>query len=107
MDLNEFFSMIKSETSVKASANGSYQQLAFLDLITSDLIDIGDIQAFNDCNNPSYNGAHIHGFDIAAGCRIVHSDRRAITWPVPESADCKRDAHCVGSKHRHWDALYL
>ena len=64
MDLNEFFSMIKSETSVKASANGSYQQLAFLDLITSDLIDIGDIQAFNDCNNPSYNGAHIHGFDI-------------------------------------------
>ena len=43
MDLNEFFSMIKSETSVKASANGSYQQLAFLDLLTSDLIDIGDI----------------------------------------------------------------
>lgn len=64
MDLNEFFKTIKSETSVKASADGSYKQLAFLDLITSDLIDIGDIQAFNDCNNPAYNGAHIHGFDI-------------------------------------------
>lgn len=64
MDLNEFFTSIKNETSVKASADGSYQQLAFLNLITSDLIDIGDIQAFNDCNNPAYNGAHIYGFDI-------------------------------------------
>lgn len=64
MNLNEFYKTIKSETSVRASADGSYHELAFLDLMTSDLIDIGDIQAFNDCVNPAYNGVHIHGFDI-------------------------------------------
>lgn len=63
-NLESFYEDLKKEVAVSASANGIYQQLAFMNEFVDELIDLGDIQGFVDCDNPKWNGAHINGYDV-------------------------------------------
>lgn len=62
-ELEVFYASLKKEVAVSASANGIYHQLAFMNEFVEELTDLGDIQGFNDCDNPKWNGAYINGFD--------------------------------------------
>ena len=62
-DVEEFYTNLTKDVAVSASANGIYQQLAFMTEFVNELTDLGDIQGFNECDNPKWHGAHINGFD--------------------------------------------
>lgn len=63
-ELNDFYAILKKEIAIAASANGVYHQLAFINEFVDELIDLGDIQDFIDCDNPKWNGAHINGYYV-------------------------------------------
>ena len=62
-DVEEFYTNLTKDVAVSAAANGIYQQLAFMTEFVNELTDLGDIQGFNECDNPKWHGAHINGFD--------------------------------------------
>jgi len=71
-ELNDFYSSLLKEVKINASAEGMLMPEAFMELYIDELMDVGDIQSFQYCDNPadlagfqrSKIGVHINGYAI-------------------------------------------
>lgn len=71
-ELDNFYQGLLKEVKLNAAAEGLLMPEAFMDIYIEELIDVGDIQSFQYCDNPaeltgfqrSNMGAHINGYSV-------------------------------------------
>lgn len=71
-ELDSFYQGLLKEVKLNAAAEGLLMPEAFMDIYVEELIDVGDIQSFQYCDNPaeltgfqrSNIGAHINGYSV-------------------------------------------
>ena len=71
-DLDKFYEGLLREVKLNASADSLLMPESFMELYIDELIDVGDIQNFQYCDNPadltgfqrSNIGVHINGYSI-------------------------------------------
>lgn len=63
-DLNQFFKNLQKDVAVSAKAFNIFSIEAFIGEFIHELIEIGDLNDFEFCENPKHIGAYIHGFNI-------------------------------------------
>lgn len=63
-DLNQFFKNLQKDVAVSAKAFNIFSIEAFIGEFIHELIELGDLNDFEFCENPKHIGAYIHGFNI-------------------------------------------
>lgn len=63
-DLNHFFKNLQKDVAVSAKAFNIFSIEAFIGEFIHELIELGDLNDFEFCENPKHIGAYIHGFNI-------------------------------------------
>lgn len=64
MELENFYQGLQKDVSVVAKAFNTFSLEAYVSEVVKELIEIGDIEDFEFCENPKHAGAYIHGFNI-------------------------------------------
>lgn len=63
-ELQDFFKGLQKDVAASAAAFNMFSLEAFVGEIVQELIEIGDLNDFEFCENPKHAGAYIHGFNI-------------------------------------------
>ncbi|MDS7945684.1 AIPR family protein [Acinetobacter sp. V110_1] len=63
-DLYQFFKNLQKDVAASAKAFNIYSIEAFIGEFIHELIELGDLNDFEFCENPKHIGAYIHGFNI-------------------------------------------
>ncbi len=100
-DVEEFYTNLTKDVAVSAAANGIYQQLAFMTEFVNELTDLGDIQGFNECDNPKWHGAHINGFDADENEETDSIRIDLFITDFEQRDKLEKIPHCQNSCHPH------
>lgn len=63
-ELQDFFRSLQKDVAASAAAFNMFSLEAFVGEIIQELIEIGDLNDFEFCENPKHVGAYVHGFNI-------------------------------------------
>lgn len=65
-ELQNFFKGLQKDVAASAAAFNMFSLEAFVGEVVQELIEIGDLNDFEFCENPKHVGAYVHGFNIDA-----------------------------------------